>query len=72
MSKVKLGLLFLGLVGCYDAPRTNPFDPALTPAVELLAVTVDSTSGSALLEWTPYEGKQPFREYRVLSRRQQG
>ena len=54
------------LASCYDAPRDNPFDPALTPAVELLAVTVDSTRGSALLEWTPYEGKQSFAEYRVL------
>ena len=37
-------------VACYDAPRDNPVDPALTPPVELLSVTSDSTSGSALLQ----------------------
>jgi hypothetical protein len=38
-----MGLLFLLLTSCYDAPRTNPFDPALTPAVELLSVMGDNT-----------------------------
>jgi hypothetical protein len=58
-------LLFL--LSCHDAPRTNPFDPALTPAVEL-SVALDDTAGTATLTWTPYEGQQPFREYQVLRR----
>lgn len=37
-----VGMLSLGLIGCCDAPRTNLFDPALTPAVGLLSVTVDN------------------------------
>jgi hypothetical protein len=53
------------LLSCHDAPRTNPFDPALTPAVEL-RVALDDTAGTATLTWTPYEGQQPFAQYRVL------
>ena len=59
---VLVALLFWA---CHDAPRTNPFDPALTPPVEL-QVALDDTAGTATLTWTRYEGKQPFREYRVL------
>ncbi|MBI3242865.1 MAG: fibronectin type III domain-containing protein, partial [Chloroflexi bacterium] len=62
--KVLVALL-LALLSCHDAPRTNPFDPALTPAVEL-QVALDDTAGTATLTWTRYEGQQPFREYRVL------
>ncbi|MBI2504929.1 MAG: fibronectin type III domain-containing protein [Candidatus Latescibacteria bacterium] len=53
------------LASCYDAPRDNPLDPALTPAVEL-QVALDDTAGTATLTWSQYEGQQPFREYRVL------
>ena len=56
---------FLFLLSCHDAPRNNPFDPALTPPVEL-QVALDDTAGTATLTWTHYEGQQPFREYRVL------
>ena len=59
------GLFVLALVACHDAPRKNPFDPELTPAVEL-EVALDDTAGTATLTWTPYEGSQPFAEYRVL------
>ena len=58
-------VLLLGLAACHDAPRTNPFDPALTPPVEL-QVALDDTAGTATLTWTRYEGQQSFREYRVL------
>ncbi|MEW6756126.1 MAG: fibronectin type III domain-containing protein, partial [Candidatus Latescibacterota bacterium] len=53
------------VVACHDAPRENPLDPVLTPPVEL-QVSVDSTAGTAALTWTPYAGRQPFAEYRVL------
>ncbi|MSR84704.1 MAG: fibronectin type III domain-containing protein [Candidatus Latescibacteria bacterium] len=67
MSRLLRFLCCLGLLlaSCHDAPRTNPFDPALTPAVEL-SVALDDTAGTATLTWTPYQGQQPFREYRVL------
>lgn len=60
-------ILLLGLVllACHDAPRKNPFDTALTPAVEL-QVALDVASGTAALSWTPYAGRQPFAEYWVL------
>jgi len=58
--------LILALVACHDSPRNNPFDPELTPAVELEAI-VDSTAGTVTLNWTPYEGQQPFAAY-VLER----
>ena len=59
------GLLILTLVACHDAPRDNPFDPELTPAVEL-EVALDDTAGTLTLTWTPYEGEQSFAEYWVL------
>ena len=59
-------LLCMLLVSCYDGDRDNPLDPELTPAVELRAVAVDDSSGTALLQWTEYEGKQPFAAYRIL------
>ena len=58
-------LLILVLAACHDAPRDNPFDPELTPAVEL-EVALDDTAGTVTLTWTPYEGEQAFAEYRVL------
>jgi len=58
-----VALLFLA--ACHDAPRENPFDPVLTPAVEL-QVALDDTAGTVTLTWTQYEGQQPFQEYRVL------
>ena len=59
-------LICVLLVGCYDGDRNNPFDPELTPVVELGAVAVEDTSGAAILEWTEYEGRQPFEAYRIL------
>lgn len=56
-------VLFLGwlvlLCSCHDAPRNNPFDPTLTPPVEL-QVALDDTAGTASLTWTPYLGKAAF------------
>ena len=64
-SRTCAAAALLALLSCHDAPRNNPFDPALTPPVEL-QVALDDTSGTATLTWTPYAGRQPFREYRVL------
>ncbi len=61
--------LALLLFACHDAPRKNPFDPALTPSVELVSAQLDSTRGSALIEWSPYAGDQPFAHYLLLRRR---
>ena len=52
-------------LGCHDAPRKNPFDPALTPAVEV-TVALDPGTGTAVVDWTPYAGRQPFAEYWIL------
>ena len=57
--------LLLLLTACHDAPRKNPFDPALTPAVELQA-TLDDTASTAALTWTPYQGDIPFAAYQIL------
>ena len=43
--------VLLVLASCHDAPRNNPFDPALTPAVEL-QVALDDTAGTATLNWS--------------------
>ncbi len=59
-------LLIVVLAACHDAPRKNPFDPALTPGVALVSAKVDSTRGDILLQWTPYIGTQPFSHYLVL------
>jgi len=58
-----LGIL---LAACHDAPRKNPFDPALTPGVALVSATIDSTRGDVQLKWTPYIGTQEFSHYLVL------
>jgi hypothetical protein len=58
-------LLGLFLAACHDTPRKNPFDPELTPAVEL-QVALDDRAGVATVNWTRYAGDQPFAEYRVL------
>lgn len=55
----------LCLVSCHDAPRKNPFDPELTPAVEL-AGSLDDAAGTVALNWTAYVGEQAFAGYRVL------
>jgi len=55
----------LALTACHDAPRKNPFDPELTPAVEL-TVALDDTAGTVTLNWTEYVGEQTFAEYRML------
>jgi len=54
--------------GCHDAPRKNPFDPALTPTVELLDVKMDEQEGTATLVWTRYDGAMEFEEYQVHRR----
>ena len=59
-------LLTLALAACHDTPRDNPFDPSLTPAVELVSAAVEDTTGSADLRWTAYAGRQPFAAYRIL------
>ena len=58
----------LWLLSCHDSPRSNPFDPNLTPAVELQSVEVDSTRGTATLTWTQYSGDQSFTAYQVSRR----
>ena len=62
LSRCLVGLL---LNSCHDAPRKNPFDPTLTPSVEL-SVELDDATGTAMLAWTPYAGKADFAAYRVL------
>jgi len=59
-----IGVVLL-LSACHDAPRKNPFDPVLTPPVEL-QVALDDTAGTATLMWTAYVGEQAFAEYWVL------
>jgi hypothetical protein len=54
------------LLACHDHARNNPMDAALTPAVSITAVNVDTLAGLIDLEWTPYSGGQPFAEYRVV------
>ena len=58
--------VLLFLVACHDAPRKNPFDPELTPSVELSRGQLDEIEGSVFLEWSGYEGRQLFAEYWVL------
>ncbi len=60
-------VLGLSAVACHDAPRKNPFDPVLTPAVNL-SVALDDTLGAVTLDWTPYVGEQAFARYLVLRR----
>ena len=62
------GLLILWLAACHDAPRTNPLDPDLTPAVELQSVIFDIPNATATLTWSQYQGEQPFQAYRVNRR----
>ncbi|NKB70769.1 MAG: hypothetical protein GKR89_27175 [Candidatus Latescibacteria bacterium] len=65
-SPLLLGLLALGLLAaCHDAGRKNPFDPALTPPVQL-QVALDRTAGGAALSWTPYTGDRSFAAYWIL------
>jgi len=52
-----LTLLF-GLIACHKVERNNPFDPALTPAVDIISIINDTTAGSVTLTWTQYEGDQ--------------
>ena len=54
------------LGACHDHERNNPMDAALTPAVFITSVNVDTLAGRVDLEWTPYSGSQPFGEYRVV------
>ena len=52
-------LITLLCAACHDTPRKNPFDPVLTPAVELVEVRLDADTGDAYLVWTVYVGEQP-------------
>ena len=65
---VVVGFLCVLSIACHDAPRKNPVDPKLTPAVELASVEVDSLQGTATLLWTRYSGAQPFQAYQILRR----
>ena len=58
-------IVALFLIACHGTDRSNPVDPELTPPVQLQAA-VDDINGTSKLTWTRYEGRQPFREYRVL------
>jgi hypothetical protein len=58
-------VIALAMAACHDAPRNNPFDPALTPSV-VLNVSLNDTTGTALLEWSPFAGSTDFAAYRVL------
>ena len=49
------------MVACHDTERENPFDPALTPTMEL-EVALGYTAGTATLTWTQYVGEQSFAE----------
>ncbi len=62
-----IAILALLFAACHDAPRKNPFDPALTPSVELSAALNDST-GAVALQWTPYAGEISFSRYLILRR----
>ncbi|MBT4502379.1 MAG: hypothetical protein HOC74_31890 [Gemmatimonadetes bacterium] len=68
--KVCFVALTLLLMGCHDAPRKNPFDPALTPPVEVERAETDKEEGTIFLQWERYEGQQAFAEYRVLRKMQ--
>ena len=68
--KVCFVALTLLLMGCHDAPRKNPFDPALTPPVEVERAETDKEEGTIFLQWGRYEGQQAFAEYRVLRKMQ--
>jgi len=59
-------LICVLLVGCHDAPRKNPFDPALTPSVILWYVHVDERVGTVTLAWTRYNGSMEFEAYEIL------
>ncbi len=61
-------LLIAALGACHKTVRDNPLDPELTPAVEIITATVDADAGQVQLEWTPYNGQQPFAYYQVLRR----
>jgi len=64
-SDVLMLCVILTLTACHDAPRKNPFDPELTPAVALTAA-LDDTAGTVTLNWTEYAGEQAFAQYWVL------
>jgi hypothetical protein len=60
--------LLLFVMSCHHPRRNNPFDPVLTPAVELLSVTFDPRHGTATLTWSRYNGGQPFQAYQITRR----
>ena len=64
-TRILLFALFPIFAACHDADRTNPFDPQLTPAVDL-RIAPDDTAGTVSLTWTRYAGEQAFAKYRIL------
>ena len=60
--------LLVALGACHETVRNNPLDPELTPGVEIVTATVDANAGQVQLEWTPYNGQQPFAYYQILRR----
>ena len=63
-----LPLLFLLMINCLPADRSNPLDPVRIEAVALLSVTFNSPSQTVRLVWTPYHGGDPFLQYEVERR----
>lgn len=64
-----LWILLLATLGaCHETLRDNPLDPELTPNVEIVAAAIDPAAGQVQLEWTRYDGQQPFAYYQVLRR----
>lgn len=59
--------LILLSTGCdiHKSHRSNPFDPEMTPPVELLSVTLDRQQGTAILTWSQYDGPQSFEAYQI-------
>ena len=58
-------LALSALCSCHEAPRSNPMDPTLTPAVTLTAA-LDDTAGTVTLTWSQYSGDQAFARYLVI------
>ncbi len=66
LTSCLISLLLLAFYTCgHDSKRDNPLDPALTPAVQL-EVSVEDSTGVAVLTWTPFAGEAAFAEYRIV------
>jgi len=68
MRSTSLLLMPLFAIACDHASvRDNPLDPALTPGVQIVSVTVDSLAPSMQVTWRSYVGDSLFGSY-VLER----